>query len=181
MVLLALALSGMGFGDGPPETAIADAFSAAGLGWLTFVIYLTALVGITVSLFSNLMATVRNLQALSKENLLPRFLGVADPATGIPVQGCYFVTVLIGLSATIFDVEALSLLTSLCNLITYQGVASCYLLSRFGESQRRRISMWVAAFFLLSIVSVQLFKTDYSWAGFTTLLVCAYISVKIAR
>lgn len=72
---VALSLAGMGLGTNTssysPETAMADCFQAVGLGWMTYVIYVCALFGLTASISTNFMATVRVVQSFGRDGLLP--------------------------------------------------------------------------------------------------------------
>jgi len=61
-VLVGISMCGMGLGRAPnfiPSTAIADQFKFAGLGYMTILIYICALIGITACAFTTVVGVVR--------------------------------------------------------------------------------------------------------------------------
>jgi amino acid transporter len=78
-VLVAVSMCGMGLGRAPdfiPSTSIADQFTSVGLGYMTFLIYVCAIVGIAACNFTVFVGLVRLEQSLANEGFLPAvFLG----------------------------------------------------------------------------------------------------------
>jgi len=96
-VLVAISMCGMGLGRAPdfiPSTSIADQFTSVGLGYMTFLIYICAIVGITACNFTVFVGLIRLEQSLAKEGFLPAFFEGNEGTKGISVKGTLFTTVL---------------------------------------------------------------------------------------
>lgn len=91
-LFVSISLTGMGLGktlNFQPETAFADLFTEKGMSWMAVFIYLCAIIGITASLFTNFMATVRVVQSLGREGLIPALFAESSLTTGVPIKTCY--------------------------------------------------------------------------------------------
>jgi basic amino acid/polyamine antiporter, APA family len=101
-LFVAVALIGMGLGktiNYQAETAFADLYTQSGMSWMTIFIYLCAIIGMTASLFTLFMGTVRVIQSLSREGLIPQLFGESSPTTGIPIKTCYITFVVLAILA----------------------------------------------------------------------------------
>jgi amino acid transporter len=147
-----------------PETGMADQFEKVGLGWMSFLIYICALVGITVSFFTNFMATVRLVQSFGSDGLMPPVFKTCDPSTGIPTRACYITMFVLGSISFFQDLEQLSMFISLCNLLVYSFVTYCFVLLRYQEPDTNlcstRVRVCILCYTLTSLLSSYLIQTD---------------------
>ena len=102
-----------------------------GFEWVSYIIYVCALFGLAASLLTNFMAVVRVVQAFGREKFLPPIFATPNPETGIPHKTCYITLVVLSLLAFFFDLEQLSLLISLDNLLVFSFVMTCSLSIRY--------------------------------------------------
>ena len=144
---------------------MADTFHLRGLDWMSYVIYLCAIIGISASLSSNFMGLVRLLQAFARDGLLPKILNECDVKTGIPNLTCYVACVFLCLFSFFFDFEELSLLLSLGNLLVYAFVAGCGIKLRYTTdlNEKNAASNFVWIYELFAFISSFLLKKGVYW------------------
>ena len=114
-----------------PETAFAEAFTSIGMPWVTIVIYFCAFIGITATCFSQHIAQPRVLVPQAHDGLIPKIFGEVDPVTRIPVKGSWIVYVIVAIPAFLMDLEAITKLISMGNLLMYSFVTGCGIALRF--------------------------------------------------
>ncbi len=101
-MFVAISMTGMGLGKGlnyAPETALADSFHNAGIEWMTYVVYICAITGITASCFATFMGTVRVLMTFSRDGMLPEMFQEIHPSTGMPLKNCFAVFIILSILA----------------------------------------------------------------------------------
>ncbi len=116
------------------ETAIALAFEAVGHPWVAGVIYLCAFLGITASAFINMLGQSRVLYSLAKDGLFFERFKELDPITHVPVKGSWITSFLVIVLSVLLDVEELTFILSVENLLTYSLVNAGVLCLRFRDS-----------------------------------------------
>ena len=88
------------------ETAIATAFENIGLHWMSFFVCMAAMLGISASTFSTLLAETRLLAALANEGFIwSRLAEVTEKNTYI--ISSIFMFILISILCFPFDIEVL--------------------------------------------------------------------------
>ena len=118
-----------------PETAMAEAFILAGSSWMPTVIYVSAFIGITVSSFTGLMSQPRLLYAYAKDGLFFKVFKEIDPVKGVPVKGSWYTCVFLCIICFFLDLDQLSKVISLGNLLSYSFVNACVLALRFRRGE----------------------------------------------
>ena len=187
-VLVALSMCGMGLGrakDFIPSTSIADQFTSVGLGYMTYLIYICALVGIAACNFTVFVGLVRLEQSLANEGFLPAFFSGSEEKNGISVKGTIFTTVIISFIAVFQSLEGISQLVSVVNLVTYSFVCACCIAYRFKKSEDLFSgggASWVWIFFGCSYVSSMiLMKLEQPIVFGLSLIVCLGAFIQIVR
>ena len=170
--LVSLAMSGMArLETFEPETALADAFESVGMPWVTLVIYFCGFVGITAACFSNHIAQPRILVPIANDGLIPKVFCELNPVTRIPVKGSWLVTIPIGLLAFFLDLEQITKIISLGNLLTYSFVSGCGIALRLRDvNSQSSNEMWVWNFTLASFCAVMSYSNQFS--GYLTYPLC---------
>lgn len=89
---ISFAVSGVGnlaacSGDG--ETALAEIFSNKGLEWMSVVIYICAIMGISAATMTNMMSEARILYSYAKDGLFFKVFKEIDPIKKLPVKGSW--------------------------------------------------------------------------------------------
>ena len=95
---------------------------------------------------------------VANDGLLPAIFAKVDPVTRIPVAGAWLVTIPIGLLAFFLDLEQITKIISIGNLLMYNFVSGCGIALRLRDYplQRSPNELWVWAFLTVSFVAVQL-------------------------
>mmetsp|Transcript_16099 Transcript_16099/g.27201 ORF Transcript_16099/g.27201 Transcript_16099/m.27201 type:complete len:349 (+) Transcript_16099:603-1649(+) len=119
--LVAFSVNGVaslaGGGDG--ETALAQIFTDRGMYWMSNIIFVCALLGITAAAFTNLMSQSRILYSFAKDGLFFKVFQEIDPKRNVPVKGSWLSIIPIAIFAFFMNLSMLAKLCSLCNLMTY--------------------------------------------------------------
>ena len=110
-------MAASGSGDG--ETALAEVFEARGFGWMSIVLFICALLGITAAGMTNLMSQSRVLYSYAKDGLFFPVFKEIDPVKKVPVKGAWIAIIPIAVAAFLMNLKQLAQLCSLCNLMTY--------------------------------------------------------------
>ena len=110
------------------------AFEAIGHPWVAGIIYLCAFLGITASAFINMMGQSRLLYSLAKDGLFFERFKELSPITHVPVKGSWVSCIFVCLAAIFLNVEELTFVISIENLVTYSFVNAGLLALRFREN-----------------------------------------------
>mmetsp|Transcript_51421 Transcript_51421/g.70586 ORF Transcript_51421/g.70586 Transcript_51421/m.70586 type:complete len:85 (-) Transcript_51421:709-963(-) len=84
---------------------MADAFTAVNLEWMTTIIYICSILGITASCFTCVMSLPRMAHSLAKDGMLFRFCRDVNPETKIPTKGAWFMCFVLAWPAFFMDLE----------------------------------------------------------------------------
>lgn len=158
-VLTAISLAGMApLQDFNADTAMADAFAAADMDFVSIIIYMCAFFGITAACFTNLLSQPKNLQAQANDGLLPAIFARLNPSTGVPVVGSWICIFFMSIPAFMLDLEQITKVISCGNLLTYSFVTACGVALRFRErdtqaTMRASGELWVWAYLVTSFLT----------------------------
>jgi APA family basic amino acid/polyamine antiporter len=121
--LVALAVQGVGRmgmeGQGDGETALAEIFVNRKYFWMSDIIFVCAILGITAAAFTNLMSQTRILYTFAKDGLFFKIFAEIDPEKNVPIKGSWIQLIPIAMSAFFLNLTTLAKVCSLCNLMTY--------------------------------------------------------------
>ena len=153
---------------------------------MSLVIYICAVLGITASLLTNFMGTVRLVQSFARDGLLPELFNDSNPDTGIPVKNCYIVLAVLAYLAFFYELEALSLIVSLANLLVFSFVSACGVSFRYrlnaNDSLIQGASLWVWIYLGCSFVSSFLLMHGVWWVYTSLSLIgCAFVLLRITQ
>lgn len=107
----------MGSGDG--EAALGQVFEKRGYSWMSFIIFVCAILGISAAGMTNLMSQSRILYSYAKDGLFFQVFKEIDPVRKIPIKGAWLSIIPICIAAFFMNLKELAQLCSLCNLMTY--------------------------------------------------------------
>ena len=71
----------------------------------------------------------------AQDGLIPKKFGELDPETRIPVWGSWIVFILVAIPAFFMDMEAITKLISMGNLLMYNFVSGCGIVLRFRKRE----------------------------------------------
>lgn len=119
-------------------------FEAKGLRWMAFIICLCAFFGITASDFTNIMSQSRILYSYSRDGLFFKIFSELDPDKKVPIKGAWISCFCICLISFFLDLEALTKLICIGNLINYAVVNMAVIALRFRgeECQKAGLRAW---------------------------------------
>lgn len=137
-VFISFGVSGVGRmasieGDG--ETALAQIFSDVGCEWMTVIIFVCAIMGITAAAMTNLMSQSRILYSYAKDGLFFKVFKELDPDIKVPVKGGWISIIPICFCAFFMNLTQLAKLCSLCNLMTYSFIDAAVIALRLKQSK----------------------------------------------
>ena len=158
---------------GDTSTALADTFSDHGMHFMSLVITIAAILGLTAVVLSNIMGQARVLRALGKDGLLPQVFAYMDPKTKVPTKAAWISTIIGAFCAGCLDLDTLATLSSIGNLITYALIEVALIQMRIKATPWTKKAQWSktesflykwtpAIFFLLSFVSAFSISLQYS-------------------
>ena len=112
---------------GNTTTALVDAFEFQGMKWMTYIICVAAMLGLTAVILSSIMGQARVMRALAKDGLIPAIFGELDPITKVPVKGAWISTIGFAFIASMLNIDTLCTVVSVGNLLTYSLVCAALL------------------------------------------------------
>jgi basic amino acid/polyamine antiporter, APA family len=163
------------------ETAIAMAFEAIGHPWVAGVIYVCAFLGITASAFINMMGQSRLLYSLAKDGLFFERFKELDPVRRVPVRGAWISCLAVVLFSIFLDVEELTFILSIENLLTYSIVNAGLLALRFREDPEVRHPNEWWAWVYLGIAFVFSISWGYQWPWYIVAILGICVIVMIVK
>ena len=109
---------------------VAHAFDAIGLPWVTIVVSIAAVAGITSVIFAFMLACARITFAMSRDGLLPRWLSVLHPEHRTPQRPTMIVGVVTAVVAGIFPIGKIAELVNMGTLSAFVLICAAVLLLR---------------------------------------------------
>jgi APA family basic amino acid/polyamine antiporter len=138
------------------EDAVSMVLTATGQTWLSAVVQVGALTGLSTVMLAQVFGQVRILFAMASDFLLPKALLHLHPTTAIPRR----LTLLVGLCAAaiggLFPLEILGELSSVCTLVAFMIVSFGVMLLRLNRPDAPRRFKVPGGAFALPLLSVSL-------------------------
>lgn len=184
-VLMCLVITGMvPFSEIDTNAPFSAAFDAAGMSWVSRIVSLGAVAGITTSIMVSLLGQTRIYLVLAREGLLPPVFAQVHETRGTPVFATAVTAVTAGLLSFLFDIEILAELVSIGTLFVFACVCAAVLWRRYRVEERPALPLgWrLAAVVLLSVVIGEISRFDEPfWILAPLLLVLVGISYSLSR
>ncbi|XP_011860141.1 PREDICTED: high affinity cationic amino acid transporter 1 isoform X3 [Vollenhovia emeryi] len=110
-------------------------FNVIGWDWAKWFVTVGAISGLCASLLGSMFPLPRVIYAMASDGLIFRWMGNINSRFHTPIMGTLSAGLLTGVLATIFELQPLVNMMSICTLLTYSIVASCVLILRYEESE----------------------------------------------
>jgi len=136
-VLMCLVITGMvPYSQIDTNAPFSAAFDAAGMAWVSRIVSLGAVAGITTSIMVSLLGQTRIYLVLAREGLLPPVFAKVHETRGTPVFATAVTAVTAGLLSFLFDIEILAELVSIGTLFVFACVCGAVLWRRYRVEER---------------------------------------------
>uniref|UniRef100_A0A453P7N3 Cationic amino acid transporter C-terminal domain-containing protein n=1 Tax=Aegilops tauschii subsp. strangulata TaxID=200361 RepID=A0A453P7N3_AEGTS len=141
------------------DAPLAEAFSAKGLKFVTVLISIGAVAGLTTTLLVGLYVQSRLYLGLGRDGLLPSIFSKVHPTLHTPLHSQIWVGCVAAVLAGLFNVHALSHILSVGTLTGYSVVSACVITLRWSDKATNsrslgKISIWQEGVFCLVIVAL---------------------------
>ncbi|KAL8144438.1 hypothetical protein V2J09_017470 [Rumex salicifolius] len=124
------------------EAPLAAAFTAKGLKFVSVLISVGAVAGLTTTLLVGLYVQSRLYLGLGRDGLLPQLFARVHPVRHTPIQSQIWVGLVACVLAGLFNVSALSHILSVGTLTGYSVVAACLVTLRFVDKPHLEFTKW---------------------------------------
>ncbi|XP_078163295.1 cationic amino acid transporter 9 [Carex rostrata] len=170
------------------DAPLAEAFTAKGLKFVSVLISIGAVAGLTTTLLVGLYVQSRLYLGLGRDGLLPSVFAQVHPKRHTPVNSQIWVGIVAAVLAGIFNVTQLSHILSVGTLTGYSVVSACVLTLRWKDrgdihASKMRLSSWCEGVTCLVIVAVSSFAAGLCYrfgAPFVSLVIFFLIAVAAA-
>lgn len=166
------------------DAPLAAAFKSKGLKYVSILISIGAVAGLTTTLLVGLYVQSRLYLGLGRDGLLPAFFAKVHPKRHTPIYSQVWVGIVAGVLGGLFNVHHLSHILSVGSLTGYSVVAACVVTLRRKDkkssSSSRRISAMVEGTIYLLLVACCGFAVGILYrfnASFIYLIVVGVIAV----
>ncbi|MQL74250.1 hypothetical protein Taro_006592 [Colocasia esculenta] len=128
------------------DAPLAEAFTAKGLKFVSVLISVGAVAGLTTTLLVGLYVQVNSVypgmmgHAL-RDGLLPKVFAEVHPVHHTPVKSQFWVCAIAAIMAGLFNVHELSHILSVGTLTGYSVVSACVIALRWKDNSQRQVSM----------------------------------------
>ncbi|XP_018053492.1 PREDICTED: cationic amino acid transporter 2 isoform X1 [Atta colombica] len=163
-----------------PEAPFPHIFDFIGWEWAKWFVTIGAISGLCASLLGSMFPLPRVIYAMASDGLVFKWMGNINSRFQTPIMGTLSAGLLTGILATIFELDPLVKMMSICTLLTYSIVASCVLILRYEESEayekKGDHNPRTFVFIIKQLISAN--KLNHSTkltAQIVTVLVCCYI------
>jgi APA family basic amino acid/polyamine antiporter len=135
------------------DAPVADAFKARGLGWISVIISVSAVVGIASVLFAFMLGAARIWFALARDGLLPGWFAKVHPSYGTPHRPTIVLGVFTALVAGFFPLGEVAKLVNIGVLSAFIVICASVILLRVRKPDLPRTfrSPWVPVVPLIGI------------------------------
>uniref|UniRef100_A0A2P2J9A5 Cationic amino acid transporter n=3 Tax=Rhizophora mucronata TaxID=61149 RepID=A0A2P2J9A5_RHIMU len=128
------------------DAPLAEAFRAKGLNYVSVLISIGAVAGLTTTLLVGLYVQSRLYLGLGRDGLLPSIFAKVHPTCHTPIHSQVWVGVVAGVMAGLFNVHALSHILSVGSLTGYSVVSACVVTLRWKDKPMSQVSsQWITA------------------------------------
>ncbi|PON60878.1 Amino acid/polyamine transporter [Parasponia andersonii] len=164
------------------DAPLADAFASKGLKYVSILISVGAVAGLTTTLLVGLYVQSRLYLGLGRDGLLPSVFAGVNPKRHTPVHSQVWVGVVAGVLSGLFNVHVLSHILSVGSLTGYSVVAACVLSLRWKGKTASQVSSatWSEGVICIFVVALGGFGAGLSYrlsASFIFLLVALVVAV----
>ncbi|GLT84327.1 hypothetical protein SLE2022_025630 [Rubroshorea leprosula] len=165
------------------DAPLADAFNSKGLKYVSVLISIGAVAGLTTTLLVGLYVQSRLYLGLGRDGLLPSIFAKVHPERHTPVHSQVWVGIVAGILGGLFNVHILSHILSVGSLTGYSVVAACVVTLRWKDKKgqsSRWISAWLEGVIYLVIVACCGFAAGVLYrysASFIFLIIMAVIAI----
>lgn len=122
------------------DAPLASAFTSKGLKFISVLISIGAVAGLTTTLLVGLYVQSRLYLGLGRDGLLPQLFSKVHPKRHTPINSQVWVGLVAGVMAGLLNVHVLSHILSVGTLTGYSVVAACVLSLRFKEKSANQTS-----------------------------------------
>ncbi|KAG2652792.1 cationic amino acid transporter 9, chloroplastic-like [Panicum virgatum] len=141
------------------DAPLAEAFAAKGLEFVTVLISIGAVVGLTTTLLVGLYVQSRLYLGLGRDGLLPSIFARVHPTRHTPLHSQIWVGCVAAVMAGLFNVHMLSHILSVGTLTGYSVVSACVITLRWNDKGTSRrslgsMSIWQEGVLCLVIVAL---------------------------
>ncbi|KAJ4799813.1 cationic amino acid transporter 9 [Rhynchospora pubera] len=183
-VCVCLVITGMvPYLDLGADAPLAEAFTAKGLKFVSVLISIGAVAGLTTTLLVGLYVQSRLYLGLGRDGLLPSVFAKVHPSRHTPLNSQIWVGIIAAVLAGIFNVTQLSHILSVGTLTGYSVVSACVITLRWKEkgdihAYKMRISSWCEGVTCLVVVAVSGFAAGvcYRFGGPLILLLIFFLT-----
>ncbi|KAL6322394.1 hypothetical protein AAG906_007947 [Vitis piasezkii] len=167
------------------DAPLAEAFTSKGLKYVSILISIGAVAGLTTTLLVGLYVQSRLYLGLGRDGLLPSLFARVHPKAHTPVHSQIWVGIVASILAGLFNIHALSHILSVGSLTGYSVVAACVVTLRWNDKTASQVSTrwtstWQEGVIYLIIIAGCGFSAGLFYrvgASFFCLLVAAVIAV----
>lgn len=167
------------------EAPLAEAFTAKGLKYVSVLISIAAVAGLTTTLLVGLYVQSRLYLGLGRDGLLPSAFSKVHPTRHTPIHSQVWVGCVASVMGGLFNVHMLSHILSVGTLTGYSVVSACLVTLRWKDKSAtqvfgRCISSWHEGVICLLAVAICGFSAGLCYrfnASFLLLLVFIFIAV----
>eukprot|EP00347_Sterkiella_histriomuscorum_P001735 403370887 len=168
---LSLSLSGVAkLYQLPPDTAMAVAFEVVGNKWMSLIIYLSGFFGISACAYTTLMSQPRILKSYADDGLFFKLFSEMDPFTQVRKKGTIYICIFVSLICFFLNLEEISKVISLGNLLSYSIVNISAIVLRQRDpnnTQSRKENEVFSWAYLISTFMLSLSLTN-GWSKYQT-------------
>ncbi|KAK7601827.1 hypothetical protein V9T40_009268 [Parthenolecanium corni] len=122
------------YSDINPNAALPDAFTEANLQWVSYIIIIGAVCGMTTSLLGSLFSLPRCLYAMAEDGLIFNFFASVNSRTQLPILNMVVSTLITALIAFVFELEKLVEIMNIGTLLAYTIVSASVIILRYKPS-----------------------------------------------
>ncbi|RXH93375.1 hypothetical protein DVH24_013951 [Malus domestica] len=122
------------------DAPLANAFTSKGLKFVSILISVGAVAGLTTTLLVGLYVQSRLYLGLGRDGLLPSVFARVHPKLRTPIHSQVWVGIVSGILAGLFNVKILSHILSVGSLTGYSVVAACVVSLRFKDKAANEVS-----------------------------------------
>ncbi|KAF5732882.1 cationic amino acid transporter 9 chloroplastic isoform X1 [Tripterygium wilfordii] len=128
------------------DAPLAEAFTSKGLKYVSILISIGAVAGLSTTLLVGLYVQSRLYLGLGRDGLLPSVFAKVHPTRHTPVFSQVWVAIIAGVLAGLFNVRELSHILSVGSLTGYSVVAACVVVCRWNDKTASLVSSeWITA------------------------------------
>ncbi|KAE8038592.1 hypothetical protein FH972_011086 [Carpinus fangiana] len=122
------------------DAPLAEAFTSKGLKYVSVLISIAAIAGLTTTLLVGLYVQSRLYLGLGRDGLLPSIFAKVHPKYHTPIHSQVWVGIVAGVLAGLFNVHVLSHILSVGTLTGYSVVSACVVALRWKDKTASQVS-----------------------------------------